>query len=211
MARVLVVFCAMALVGSVFLGAIFLGLIQHNAKYSTSQETIVSAPYSEAAQDLDRGKAPQATSRKKSNLVADEVRARFKTLGAQVGVEYRKKNTSGEIIVLKDKSFAEDGVYGRSYFFSNGDRYVAEIDGYAKEHGFAQPPPPRAEIYKAGEGTLRMRRTQSINGKMVSTSLEIFDGRTIINGRDYTGRIPRGVTISIEDGLILVDGKPLPK
>ena len=136
------------------------------------------------------------------DMGANEVRDRFNTLSDSVGVDYRSKNVFGNVIVLNDKSYAEDGTFGRSYFFSNGDRYECGVFGYKKTVGGIVTP---ARMDTDGDIVFQNIRTSG-KGNTI-TGISMVNGSTFINGKDYTGLIPQGASISVENGAVYVNGK----
>lgn len=153
------------------------------------------------------------------NQRVDHLKERFNELAQEVGVEYETENVFVNVVVLKDGSRAEDGVFGVNYHFANGDVYKCGVHGHEK---IQTPTASSVKVLQnagmvinnnapVGKTTFQQQNTGSIRiGGLVSGSvINGSSGKVVINGVDYSGKILPGKSISIVNGRVFVDGEEI--
>jgi hypothetical protein len=157
-----------------------------------------------------------------------EAQARMDAIAEHCGVKTQKSQVFGETIEYNDGSKVKDGVWGRTYYFQSDKKTYKpgvhgwDITGGSDPIGAVQVGNDNVQVNHFGGSNRSVRVGGNMSNTVISTGrnniissggssdISVGDGRTMINGKDYTGRIPAGASIEVrEDGTIYADGQKI--
>ena len=123
-----------------------------------------------------------------SRHISAEAEARCRAC-EKIGIRDTRTNVFGKSITYNDGSECTDGVFGKSYCFSDGEQWLAGVHGYTH--------------IKDG---VRVEPTTEGSTVVHNSMVQMNGNRVIINGKDYTDKIPRGASVSIVNGIVYANG-----